>query len=72
MESSVFRSLFNQSSHFFTDTTNGRPIDAARQAHAYELSILWGSAKTNPLASDGLRQLKFFSELDYLMDSSKR
>jgi hypothetical protein len=72
MESSDFRSLVNQSSLFFTDRINDRPIDAARQAHAYELSILWGSAKTNPLASDGLRQLKFFSELDYLMDSSKR
>jgi hypothetical protein len=72
MALSDFRSLVNQSSLFFTDTVNVRPIDKDRQADVYKLSGLWDSAKKNPLASNGLSQLRFFRELDYLMNLFKR
>ena len=72
MALSDFRSLVNQSSLFFTDTVNVRPIDKDRQADVYKLSGLWDSAKKTPLASNDLSQLRFFRELDYLMNMLKR
>ena len=72
MASADFRSLYNQSGLFFTDTVSLRPIDKYRQADVYKLSGLWDSAKKNPLASNGLSQLRFFRELDYLMNMFKR
>ena len=72
MDFSDFRSLVNQSSLFFTDTVNFRPINKDREAYVYKLSDLWDSAKKKPLASNGLSQLRFFRELDYLMNMFKR
>lgn len=72
MALSDFRSLVNQSSLFFTDLINRRPINADREAQVYKLSGLWDSAKKTPLTSNGLSQLRFFRELDYLMNLFKR
>jgi len=72
MDFSDFRSLVNQSGLFFTDLINNRPINAAREDDVYKLSGFWGSAKENPLAIDGLTQLRFFREFDYLMNLFER
>jgi len=60
MELSDFWSIFNQSSLFFTDLINRRPIDPSRQKDVYKLWELWSSAKKNSLISNVLSQLRFF------------
>jgi hypothetical protein len=67
-----FRSLFNQSSLFFTDLINGRPINPTRQDEVSKLSNLWDSAKKQSPTKDGLSQLEFYLELDYLLTMFKR
>ena len=72
MTSFDFRSLFNQSSLFFTDLINGRPINPTRQDEVNKLSNLWDSAKKQSQIKDGLSQLRFYPELDYLLTMFKR
>ena len=72
MASADFRSLYNQSSLFFTDVINRRQIDTDRQAKALDLLRLWSSAKEPPEAVAGLSQLKFFREFDLLMNTFSR
>ena len=66
-----FRSLFNQSSLFFTGLINRLPINTTRQDDVNKLSNLWDSAQKQPKTKDGLSQLRFYPELDYLLTMFK-